>query len=326
MSYPILLLISLLISPLVVAQGLPQPEVDALIQEMVTEHQFDQQTLQSLFQQVAFQQDIIDAITRPAESKPWHDYRPIFVTESRIRDGVQFWTQHKELLSTIEQQYGVPAQILVAIVGVETRYGRHRGRYRVMDALSTLGFAYPKRSKFFRGQLKEFLLMSKEEGFDPLSLLGSYAGAMGQPQFIPSSFRAYAVDQDGNGQRDLWESEADVLGSVANYFARHQWQSGEPIAVRATVVGNNAADLIEQGYKPSISAAKLAALGVTATGDLDSSKQVALIELALRQGVEHWIAYQNFYVITRYNHSPLYAMSVFQLSEAIRTSMAPNEK
>ncbi len=321
MLYRLTLLCTLLFPLLLSAEGISQQAIDTLIQEMVDEHQFDPQELRSVFNQVKYRQDIIDAITRPAEGKPWHDYRPIFVTESRIRDGIKFWKQNEQILSQIEKQYGVPAQILVAIVGVETRYGRHRGRYRVMDALSTLGFAYPKRAKFFRGQLKEYLLMARDEKVDPLSLLGSYAGAMGQPQFIPSSFRAYAVDQDGNGRRDLWESEADILGSVANYFKRHRWRTGEPVAVRATVKGRASKPLIEKGYRPTLSAAKLKKLGVTTTAPLDTSKKIALIELKQHNGVEHWVAYNNFYVITRYNHSPLYAMAVYQLSEAIRTSM-----
>lgn len=213
----------------------------------------------------------------------------------------------------------MPASIITAIIGVETRYGRYRGSYRVIDSLSTLAFAYPKRAKFFRGQLKQFLVMAREEKMDPLKPLGSYAGAMGQPQFIPSSFRHYAIDFDGDGKRDLWDNMDDIIGSVANYFSRHHWRAGEAITSRATVNGKVAKSLLKGGYKPSFKAAELKKHKINGTHEISPNQDVALIALEQKRGHEYWIGFHNFYVITRYNHSPLYAMAVYQLSEAIRS-------
>ncbi len=302
------------------APFLEQDEVRTFIDEMVAEHGFERGELQRVLGAAEHQQKIIDAITRPAEAKPWRDYRPIFLTESRIRQGVAFWDENAELLARAEKEYGVPAEMIVAIIGVETRYGRHQGTYRVIDSLATLGFGYPKRGRFFRGQLKEFLIMAREERRDPLEFMGSYAGAMGKPQFIASSFRAYAVDFDGDGHRDLWSNNADVIGSVANYFHRHRWQPGKPIAARASLKGNRAEALLEKGYKPSTTVGALSGLGVSYQAELDGELDAALIRLEAARGDEYWVALHNFYVITRYNHSPLYAMAAYQLSEAIRSS------
>ncbi len=317
-----LLLVFALGAPL---QAAPQPfleqqEVQAFIDEMVSDHGFSRAELERVLGEAEHKQAIIDAITRPAEAKPWRDYRPIFLTESRIRQGVEFWNQNRPLLERAEKEYGVPAEIIVAIIGVETRYGRHQGTYRVVDSLATLGFGYPKRAKFFLGQLKEFLIMAREEKRDPLEFMGSYAGAMGKPQFIASSFRAYAVDFDGDGHRDLWENNADVIGSVANYFHRHRWQPGQPIATRASLKGQGAEALLDKGYKPSTTVGALDRLGVSYQGELDKRLEAALIKLEAVKGDEYWVALHNFYVITRYNHSPLYAMAAYQLSEAIRSS------
>lgn len=297
------------------------PQSREFIHEMSNKHNFSQKELEKLFAQVEHKQGIIDAISRPAEGKPWYQYRPIFLTSSRIRQGVEFWQQNEQLLQKAEQEYGVPPQIIVAIIGVETRFGRHSGNYRVMDALSTLAFDYPKRGRFFRGQLEEFLLMTREERRDPLEFLGSYAGAMGMPQFIPSSFRAYAVDFDKDGRRDLWENTSDVIGSVANYFARHKWRSGEPVASRASLKGEPPRAVIDKGYRPSLTLGELRGMGVQPVADYNDKHEVALLALESAEGEhEYWVALNNFYVITRYNHSPLYAMAVHQLSQAIRTS------
>jgi membrane-bound lytic murein transglycosylase B len=317
-------LLCLLLSPALSAQDFPQqyPEVEAFIAKMVSEHDFSRGELKTLFEKVEHQPRIIEAITRPAESKPWYQYRPIFVTEKRIRAGVAFWQENRQLLARAEETYGVPAHIIVAIIGVETFYGRHKGSYRVIDALSTLGFDYPPRAGFFRGQLEQFLLMSREEKRDPLTFQGSYAGAMGMPQFIPSSFRHYAVDFDGDGQRDLWDNRADIIGSVANYFARHRWQKGEPIASRADLNhGKAPQSLLDKGIRPSLPIARLKDAGVSPKTSFSDGTKGAL--LALESGPEeqeYWVTLDNFYVITRYNHSPLYAMAVYQLAEAIRTS------
>lgn len=298
------------------------PETKKFITEMVEKHGFKTGELRALFAETEYKQSIIDAITRPAESKPWYEYRPIFVTQKRIRQGVKFWKKHADLLERAEKEYGVPPAILVAILGVETRYGRHTGSYRVMDSLATLAFNYPARSKFFRGQLEQFLLMAREEGFDPLSLTGSYAGAMGQPQFIASSFRAYAIDFDKDGRRDLWNSTADVVGSVANYFSRHNWSAGDAITTRAKVRGDKFKQLLEKGYKPSFTLEQLPDYGVKPIHTIEPGSKIALLELETGRGNEYWVALHNFYVITRYNHSPLYAMAVYQLSEAIKSTRA----
>lgn len=316
------LLTSILFLPLSLRaeEGFSQEQITQFIDEMVSEHQFDGPELNTVLAAAEKKQKILDAISRPAEAMPWHKYRKIFIQESRINQGVKFWQENRELVDKVAEEYGVAPQILVAILGVETRYGRHRGSYRVIDALSTLAFAYPKRSAFFRKQLKQFLLMSREEKFDPLSLTGSYAGAMGLPQFIPSSFRAYAVDYDKSGRRDLWESNADVLGSIANYFKLHHWKSDGPVATRIEPNNMNVATtLAKKGYKPSLLSDEVLNTGINQQSLADQKGPFAIVALEQTNGDEFWLTHHNFYVITRYNHSPLYAMAVFQLSEAIRT-------
>jgi len=293
-------------------------DVNAFISEMTQRHGFARTELESLFREVELRPDIIEAITRPAESKPWHVYRPIFLTKDRIRDGVQFWKDNEAALNSAQVRYGVSPQYIVAIVGVETRYGRFSGRHRVMDALSTLAFDYPPRGDFFRRELEQYLLMTREEGIPPLKLTGSYAGAMGKPQFIPSSFRNFAVDFDGDGKRDLWDDNLDVIGSVANYFKVHGWQSDAPVAMPALAHGERLQTLLDIGLKPQTKAAELGTFGVTPQSKLPAETPVALLQLEASDGPEHWVTFNNFYVITRYNRSPLYAMAVHQLSEEIR--------
>lgn len=319
-----LLILLLISSPLFAQDFLQQfPQSRDFIKEMSRKHDFSREELEGLFSRVEHQQSIIDAISRPAESKPWYQYRPIFVTASRIREGVDFWQRNQALLDAAEKEYGVPPHIIVAIIGVETRYGRHSGRYRVIDSLSTLAFDYPPRASFFRSQLETFLLMAREEKRDPLDFLGSYAGAMGMPQFIPSSFRAYAVDFDKDGHRDLWGNPSDVIGSVANYFARHKWHQGEPIATRATLKGQPPQEVLDKGYRPSLPLGELRSMGVSTVANYNDDDEVALIALeSSPSNQQYWVTQHNFYVITRYNHSPLYAMAVYQLGEAIRTSRA----
>ncbi len=292
--------------------------IRGLIDELVQQHHFDRQYLQRLFARVELQPGVIERITRPAEALPWHRYRNIFVKEKRIRQGVEFWDAHADTLARAEREFGVPAEIIVAILGVETRYGRHRGGFRVMDSLTTLALDYPKRSKFFTRELKEFLLLARQEGFDPLAIVGSYAGAMGKPQFIASSYHRYAIDFDGDGIRDLLDNTADAIGSVANYFKRHGWRSGQPVATPAFVQGDGYKTWVKQGIKPKLTLAEGRRYGVRWKGDLSLQSKAALIELELPDGFEYWLGLDNFYVITRYNHSQLYAMAVYQLSQAIR--------
>ena len=292
-------------------------DVKDFIDDMVTQHQFDRAELTGLLKEARFRQDIIDLITRPAEAKPWHQYRRIFLTPARAKGGVAFWRDNRKDLRRAEQAYGVPPEIIVAIIGVETRYGANTGRHRVLDALSTLAFNYPPRSAFFRRELEQFLLMAREEGMTPSQPKGSYAGALGKAQFIPSSFRAYAVDFDGDGKRDLWESNADAIGSVANYFARHGWRTGGPVTVRAGAAGAGHQHFVKAGMKPSIRVKDLYAAGITTKARLDPAALTSLIKLETENGHEYWLGLHNFYVITRYNHSNLYAMAVYQLSREI---------
>jgi peptidoglycan lytic transglycosylase B len=299
-----------------------QAAVQAFVDQMVSRHGFQRDSLMALMHQARFRSDIIEIIQRPAEAKPWHQYREIFLTPARIRGGVRFWRQNQALLERAAQEYGVPPEIIVAIIGVETRYGEVTGKYRVLDALATLAFGYPKRADFFRSQLEELLLLGREEHIDLATSYGSYAGAIGLPQFMPSSYRAYAVDFDGDGRRDLWGSRADVIGSVANYFKLHGWQSGEPVALRAQSTGRPPQGLIDAGMKPSLSLKSLTEQGITpvpqaADGATGPDTLVSLIRLEGAQGDEYWLGLNNFYVITRYNHSNLYAMAVYQLSREI---------
>jgi membrane-bound lytic murein transglycosylase B len=295
--------------------------------EMEIKHGFDRRELTDLLKKTAFREDIIKAISRPAESKPWHAYRPIFLQQDRIDGGVEFWRENEALLNQVELQYGVPPEIIVAIIGVETRYGKHTGRYRVLDSLTTLGFSYPKRAKFFRSELEQFLLLSREEQVDPSQAKGSYAGAMGKPQFISSSYRRYAVDHDGDGQRDLWNNNADIIASVANYFRVHGWQRGEPVTLQASG-GNHLERFVEAGMKPSIRLADLLATGLQPQGKLPSDPETlsSLIELDAGEQQEYWLGLHNFYVITRYNHSNLYAMAAYQLSQEILAARQAGEK
>ena len=293
------------------------PAAAQFIADMVERHGLQRAEVAALLAQAQPQQGILDAISRPAEAKPWREYRPIFLTRARIDGGVEFWQRHAGILADAKQSFGVDPHVVVAIIGVETRYGGNTGKYRVLDALSTLAFDYPKRGEFFRGELEQFILLTREEHVDPLDAKGSYAGAMGQGQFIPSSYRNYAVDFDGDGKRDLWHSDRDVLGSVANYFKVHGWEAGGPVVARAQVEGDAYKALLEKGLKPHMPASELKSHGVRTETPISPDLQVALIELEGDNGLEQWVVFNNFYVITRYNRSPLYAMAVHQLSQEI---------
>lgn len=296
------------------------PNTEALqsfIAKMVRQHHFNEQALNEQFKEVQIQQAILDAIAKPAEAKPWFLYREIFMTEARIAGGVQFWRDNESTLQAVESQYGVPAEIVIAIIGVESKYGAYPGKYRVIDALSTLGFAYPQRSEFFLKELESFLLLSRDEQMDALQPMGSYAGAMGLPQFMPSSFRTYAVDFDRDGRRDIWKSNADAIASVANYFAYNQWRRGEPIAFPLNAQADSFRDLLSKGVKPDTTVQQLRDRLIDVPSFLADSVAVKLLGFQEQTGEELWLGLHNFYVITRYNHSPLYAMAVFQLSQAI---------
>lgn len=292
----------------------------ALIDEMVAEHAFDRDDLLEVFAKARYQDSIVQLMDAPAEGKPWKDYRPIFVTNKRALAGKAFMAAHRETLARAEQQFGVPAEIIVAIIGVETYYGTHAGRTRVLDALSTLAFDYPRRSAFFRKELKAYLMLTRDEQIDPASLKGSYAGAMGYGQFMPSSFLHYAIDFDNDGRRDIWHNPVDAIGSVANYFARHGWKPGEPVVSKARFTGDGDAINWVRGrsnLKPAYPLSELMALGFDVTDKLDAEQLATPIRFTGAKGKEYWVGLHNFYVITRYNHSALYAMSVYQLSQKI---------
>jgi len=293
-------------------------EVKSFIDEMVGQHGFDRTYLEKRFSVAKKLDSILEAIARPAEKKlTWKQYRPIFVTKKRSVKGKAFMAKHEELLNRAEKEFGVPAEIITAIIGVETYYGKRTGKYTVFDSLTTLGFDYPPRSKFFKSELKEFLLLSKEENISVDDMTGSYAGAMGMPQFISSSYRHYAVDFDGDGKRDLWNSVPDVIGSVANYFSEHGWKQGESIVHKATVE-NKAIVKEKNSLKPYATIGQLKKQGVVTNQFLDNKDQVTLLKFKGGRGDEYWAGLNNFYVITRYNHSALYAMAVYQLSEKIK--------
>jgi membrane-bound lytic murein transglycosylase B len=275
--------------------------------------------IQSWLAQARYQQSIIDAITRPAESKPWKDYRPIFITPARIDQGRAFFAAHRDELMKVQADTGVPAEIIVAIIGVETSYGRVTGNYRVLDALYTLGFYYPRREEFFRSELSQLFTLAAEEKFDLGSLKGSYAGAMGWGQFMPSSYRGYAKDGDGDGHRNLFTSLPDVFASVANYFVGYGWQAGQPAFVEARA-DTGAAAFVPDDFKAKYSLADLAARGYRPVDASAPDLPATLLTLEGATGSEVWIGYPNFYVLTRYNRSPLYAMAVFQLAREIATA------
>ncbi|MBA4288974.1 MAG: lytic murein transglycosylase B [Pseudomonas sp.] len=304
--------------PVLAADYQQSPQVDEFIAEMTRDYGFAGEQLVDLFAQVERKQAILDAISRPAEKvKPWKDYRPIFITDKRITQGAAFWKQHEATLARAEAEYGVPAQIIVAIIGVETFYGGNTGSWRVMDALSTLAFDYPPRAPFFRKELREFLLLTREEQVDPIGLKGSYAGAMGLPQFMPSSFRAYAVDFDGDGHINIWTNPVDAIGSVASYFKQHRWQPGQPVVSAATVKGADVDKGLTVGLEPVKNVAELRSLGWTSADPLANDLPVTAFRLQGAAGDEYWLGLPNFYVITRYNRSVMYAMAVNQLAELL---------
>ena len=292
---------------------------DDFIDKMVTEHQFNREELTALLNKAVVKESILKAMSSPAEKRlEWHSYRKIFLKPNRINGGIQFWQENKALLDAASKKYGVPAEIIVAIIGVETRYGGNTGSYKVLDALTTLGFHFPKRAKFFKSELEHFLLLCREEGFDPYEPKGSYAGAMGKSQFISSSYRAYAVDGDGDNKRDLWNSHADIINSIAHYFSKHGWQNSPLITQQTTVEGDAYKSLINRSLKPKNTLKQLAEKHVAIPSDLAEDTVVKLLELQQKDHAEFWLTFHNFYVITRYNHSHLYAMAVYQLGQEIK--------
>ncbi|MDO8263945.1 MAG: lytic murein transglycosylase B [Gallionella sp.] len=290
------------------------PGIPEFIDNMVARHQFNRAELESVFAYAQHQTSVIEAITRPATLKPWPEYRASFVNPERIKLGLEFWRKHQKTLQSAERKYGVPQEIIIAVIGVETVYGRDTGKYRVLDALTTLAFDYPRRADFFRGELENYLLLARDEQYDLLDMRGSYAGAMGIPQFMPSSHRKYAVDFNGNHKIDLLNEPADAIGSVANYLQGYGWARGKLVAVRA-----QAGEKASEGMVASLQTlAAWSAVGVVPSVSLSQEESARLTDFTMAEGKEYWLAFNNFDVITRYNNSDFYAMTVFQLAEALK--------
>jgi membrane-bound lytic murein transglycosylase B len=303
------------------------PAAARLIAKLEREEGFAPAYLARVISRAERQRWILDVVNRPKSAQSpgpngaWTRYRAKFLTSDNIRNGTAFWRRYETVLNRAQAKYGVPPEYVVAILGVETRYGGYMGKHRVIDALATLAFDFPRRSEFFTGELEAFLIMARDEKLDPFQPRGSYAGAMGMGQFMPSSFHQWAVDFDGSGRRDLW-SPVDAIGSVANYFADHGWRSGERVVVRAQVTGP-AARAMDSGFDTSYDLDALSRLGVVPTAPLSRGQKVSLLQLDAKGGYEYWLGLPNFYVITRYNHSTHYAMAVHQLAEALRSGHGP---
>ena len=305
-------------------------DVAQFIDEMAQKHGFTRKELGRVFGQAQFQPAIIKAMERPAESPlaSWQSYRAVFLNAQRIEAGMQFWNRHAEALGRAAKEFGVPGEIIVAIIGVETVYGRNVGAHRVIDALATLAFDYPKRAEFFREELENYLLFTREMRIDPLVVKGSYAGAIGIPQFMPGSYRRFAVDYDGDGRADLATSPADAIGSIGNFLRAHGWARGEPAAFGAQVSGEGWRKLVDAGITPALRAADLPGFGVRLAVSLPSDTLCALIELETQgQPSEFRVTLQNFFVLTRYNRSSFYATAVLDLAaELAQARRAPDNQ
>jgi membrane-bound lytic murein transglycosylase B len=302
------------------------PEAQIFVDEMVRDHGFAREQLTAWLKAAEKQQSILEAIARPAEkTKTWKEYRPIFIVPLRIDNGAKFWQEHQAILQRAEQTYGVPAEIIVAIIGVETNYGRNTGSHKVINALTTLAFDYPPRSPFFRKELQNYFLLTRDQQQDPLVLTGSYAGAMGYGQFMPSSYRAYAVDFDGDGLTDIWHNTTDAIGSVANYFKQHGWQTGMPVVTRVRFDGDATQETFNDIQPPQISVKQWQTRGFTAVLPWADETPVSILQLDGQLGVEYWFGTQNFYTITRYNRSHMYSMAVQQLSQLIKQKMEASQ-
>lgn len=312
------LTVCFIVFPLMVsANYAKRADVKNFIDKMVVKHQFDREELLLKFSKAKRLDNVLKFIAKPAEKTlTWKQYRPIFIKEKRIRLGKKFLREHQTVLQRAEEEFGVPKEIITAIIGVETYYGRSSGRYDVFDSLTTLGFDYPPRALFFKSELEQLLLLTREEDVDIETVKGSYAGAMGIPQFISSSYRHYAVDFDNDGKRDLWTNIDDVIGSVANYFNKHGWQRGQSVIHRVTL-NKTIDDIGRNNLKPKKTISEYHKLGVEFNTSLPGDTAATLIELEGRNGTEHWLGLKNFYVISRYNHSALYSLAVYQLSQQL---------
>ncbi len=313
-----IMLAAALLPPTAAAFDAARGDVSDFIEDMVARHSFDRDYLVQALGAAESKQRILDAISRPAEkTMTWPDYRGIFVRPEKIRAGVAFWQQHSDDIEAVSETTGVTPEILVGIIGVETNFGSNTGGYRVIDALATLAFDYPPRARFFRKQLEEFLLLVREEGMDALTPTGSYAGAMGRPQFMPGSFRAYAVDGDGDGRRDIWENWRDVLASVANYFVVHGWQEGKEVASPASFAIDWQGTVRPNSLKADSTVGVLREQGVRFESSMASDHPARVVTFELGDGQDYWVGFHNFFVITRYNRNVMYALAVHELGQAV---------
>jgi len=311
-------LLSFCYSQSVIAEQL-RPEIKTFISKMVKTHGFKEHNLKKIFNRIKIKPSIIKTISRPSTSKPWHEYYPVFINQKRISKGVSFWKKNARTLKRASKEFGIPSEIITALIGVETYYGKQTGGHRVLNALTTLAFNYSRRADFFRDELEQYLLLTREQGTDIFSIKGSYAGAIGIPQFMPSSYRKYAVDFDNDGKIDLSGSTADAIGSVANYLKSHGWEIDGPTITRAEISdGSNRYETLKMKRKPLYTIKKLKKFGITPSINIHNDRKSTLIKLNNKKDTEYWLGFNNFYVITRYNHSTYYAMSVLLLSERIR--------
>lgn len=293
--------------------------------QMVIKHGFEKSQIINWISQAKRKQNIIRLMTPPRripgkkrKARPWYKYQRKFITSNHINNGVRYWRRNRYILKRAEKKYGVPAEIIIAIIGVETRYGRNKGGFRIIDALKTLSFDYLRRADFFRQELEHFFLLAREEGSNPLTLKGSYAGAFGIGQFMPSSYRRYAVDFNGDGKRDIWNNHADAIGSVANYFNKFGWEEGKPVMKATQVRSSNAVEtLLALKFEPNYTLAQLKRMGIRYNGKESDDTKAMFVDLITEIGTAYWVGFKNYYVITRYNNSKHYAMAVYQLSQEI---------
>ncbi|HTS52681.1 MAG TPA: lytic murein transglycosylase B [Burkholderiales bacterium] len=315
----------LLVSPhSVSAQSTPaqsdtlKPEVRRFIAHMVRNHGFDGQALRALLANAQPNQDVLRAISVPVTSRPWYQFRPLCVDDAQIADGVRFWNDNAASLERARRDFGVPQEIVVAVIGVESRYGRHAGGFRAIDALYTLAFEWPNRAEYFRGELEQFLVLAREQRWDTAFVQGSFAGALGWPQFMPSNYRRFAVDYSGDGSIDLWGDMADIVGSVASYLQQFGWKAGQPIAAPAQLDGVDPGPLLQLGFKPQLTWSQWQKRGLRSPEDIDGQLPASLFSVDLADGPEYWLGFDNFHALLRYNHSRNYAMAVYQLAQQIR--------
>ena len=314
----LIIFLSIIISSVSHSHNVERDNIRVFINNMVNKHGFKEEYLIDVLKKAESKESILEAISRPAErTLTWNQYRDIFIKKERINAGVDFWVTHKDILKKVSDKTGVDIEIMLGIIGVETYFGRITGGYRVIDALSTLAFDYPKRSPFFTRELESFLLIVREEEMDPFDATGSYAGAMGSPQFMPSSYRAYAIDSDGDGRRDIWNNWEDVIGSVANYLVVHGWQRGNQIIVPALLAEASKEIEIKNGLKATESIESLLSKGVIFKTIMNGDHPAELLKLEQKNYSDYWVAMHNFFVITKYNHSIMYGLAVHQLGQDI---------